>query len=73
MKVELEVVLSSKEMDVLERVAQNAGTSGESLLKQILSRVLDSLENAQMATDPVHGSPASNVFPIRPNVKRVPD
>ncbi len=72
--VEPEVELSSRDMAILDRVGRNAGTTGENLLRDIFKKVIGALEDAQKATDPVHGSPASNVFPIRPEVKkRVPD
>ncbi|WP_426113526.1 hypothetical protein [Pseudomonas sp. DSP3-2-2] len=72
--VKPEVELSSKDMAILDRVGRNAGTTGESLLRDIFKKVIGALEDAQKATDPVHGSPAANVFPIRPEAKKwVPD
>ncbi|WP_225773276.1 hypothetical protein [Pseudomonas sp. Marseille-Q5115] len=67
-------ILDKSKMDVLERVAQNAGTTGENLIKEIFKKVLDALEEAHMANDPVHGSFATNVFPLIPKPKKsVPD
>lgn len=72
--VEPEVELSSKDMAILDRVAENAGTTGEALIRDIFKRLIGALEEAQSAHDPIHGSPASNVFPIRPDAKkRVPN
>lgn len=45
-------------MDVLERVANNAGFTGEELVRETLKRVLDLLEEAQKASE----SPPGNVF-----------
>ncbi|MEO8640937.1 hypothetical protein [Pseudomonas sp.] len=52
------VLLDQRQMDVLERVANNAGITGEELVRETLKRVLDSLEQAQK----VSRSPPSNVF-----------
>ncbi|QVW25337.1 hypothetical protein KJF94_07120 [Pseudomonas hormoni] len=52
------VLLDQQQMDVLERVANNAGITGEELVRQTLKRVLDSLEQAEKA----NRSPPSNVF-----------
>ena len=52
------VLLDQQQMDVLERVANNAGITGEELVRETLKRVLDSLEQAQK----VNRSPPSNVF-----------
>ena len=38
------VLLDQQQMDVLERVANNAGITGEELVRETLKRVLDSLE-----------------------------
>ena len=40
------VLLDQQQMDVLERVANNAGITGEELVRETLKRVLDSLEQA---------------------------
>ena len=57
------VLLDQQQMDVLERVANNAGITGEELVRETLKRVLDSLEQAQK----VSRSPTSNVvrLPLR--------
>ena len=57
------VLLDQQQMDVLERVANNAGITGEELVRETLKRVLDSLEQAQK----VSRSPPNNVFrlPLR--------
>jgi len=52
------VLLDQQQMDVLERVANNAGITGEELVRETLKRVLDSLEQAQK----VSRSPPGNVF-----------
>lgn len=52
------VLLDQQQMDVLERVANNAGITGEELVRETLKRVLDSLEQAQK----VNRSPPGNVF-----------
>ena len=52
------VLLDQQQMDVLERVANNAGITGEELVRETLKRVLDSLEHAQK----VGRSPPGNVF-----------
>lgn len=52
------VLLDQQQMDVLERVANNAGITGEELVRETLKRVLDSLEQAQK----VNRSPSGNVF-----------
>lgn len=58
------VLLDQQQMDVLERVANNAGITGEELVRATLKRVLDSLEQAQK----VSRSPPDNV--IRLPLKR---
>lgn len=58
------VLLDQQQMDVLERVANNAGITGEELVRETLKRVLDSLEQAQK----VSRSPQGNV--IRLPLKR---
>ncbi|MEO8641880.1 hypothetical protein [Pseudomonas sp.] len=52
------VILEQHQMDVLERVANNAGFTGEELVRETLKRVLDLLEEAQKASE----SPPGNVF-----------
>lgn len=52
------VLLDQQQMDVLERVANNAGITGEELVRETLKRVLDSLEQAQR----VSRSPPGNVY-----------
>jgi hypothetical protein len=52
------VLLDQQQMDVLERVANNAGITGEELVRETLKRVLDSLEQAEKPSR----SPPSNVF-----------
>lgn len=52
------VLLDQQQMDVLERVANNAGITGEELVRETLKRVLDSLEQTQK----VNRSPPGNVF-----------
>jgi hypothetical protein len=54
------VLLDQQQMDVLERVANNAGITGEELVRETLKRVLDSLEQVQK----VSHSPPSNVFQL---------
>lgn len=63
------VNLDPEQMDALDKVARKAGTTGEALFKDIFHRVLLSLEQAQGAYDPVHGSFACNVLPIRPGLE----
>lgn len=57
------VLLDQDQMDVLDRVAKNAGFTGEELVREALKRVMDSLESAKNAGD----SAPSNVFrlPLR--------
>lgn len=57
------VLLDQHQMDVLERVANNAGITGEELVREAIKRVMDSLEGAKKASD----SPPANVFrlPLR--------
>jgi len=57
------VLLDQKQMDVFERVANNAGFTGEELVREALKRVMDSLEDSKSAGE----SPPSNVFrlPLR--------
>lgn len=52
------VLLDQHQMDVLERVANNAGFTGEELVREAIKRVMDSLEDAKKAGD----SPPTNVF-----------
>lgn len=57
------VLLDQHQMDVLERIANSAGFTGEELVRETLRRVMDSLEAAKKAGE----SPPSNVFrlPLR--------
>ena len=57
------VILDQHQMDVLERIANSAGFTGEELVRETLKRVMDSLEDAKKAGE----SQPSNVFrlPLR--------
>jgi hypothetical protein len=59
------VTLEQQQMDVFERLAKGTGITGSELLKAVLMRVIDSLEQAHKSCDPVHGSFASSVPPVR--------
>ncbi|PVZ56536.1 hypothetical protein C9422_18610 [Pseudomonas sp. B1(2018)] len=52
------VHLDQQQMDVFERIANDAGFTGEELARAALKRVLDLLESAQKAGE----SPPSNVL-----------
>jgi len=73
------VFLDQHQMDVVERVANAVGHTGEELVRAAIKRVMDSLEDAQRAAElspelgastlqAVHGStaPPSNVFHLSP-------
>lgn len=51
------VHLDQQQMDVFERLATASGFTGEELIREVLKRVMDSLESAQKIVD----SPPSNV------------
>jgi hypothetical protein len=55
------VHVDQKQMDVLERIANDAGFTGEELARATLKRVLDLLESAQKDGE----SPPSNVHHLR--------
>ena len=59
------VTLEQQQMDVFERLAKSTGTTGSELLRAVLMKVVDSLEQAHMSCDPVHSSFASTVPPVR--------
>jgi len=59
------VTLEQQQMDVFERLAKSTGTTGSELLREVLMKVIDSLEQAHRSCDPAHGSFASTVPPVR--------
>ncbi|WP_397448159.1 hypothetical protein [Pseudomonas sp. NA-150] len=70
------VLVDQEQMEVLERVANNAGYTGDDLVREVLRRVMDSLEQAQKAGELAHKK-ASHLRVVRSdlgcnNVVRLP-
>jgi hypothetical protein len=60
------VNVNQQQMDVFDKFAEKFGSTGVDLVREVLKKVMHSLEQAQAATDPVNSSPAS-VIPVRTN------
>jgi hypothetical protein len=68
------VTVNQQQMDVFDEFAEKLGSTGGDLVRAVLKRVVDGLEQAQSATDPAHNSFASVLPAVRStsNVVRLP-
>ena len=48
-------------MTAVELFAQKAGTTADDFIRDVFKRVMDSMEGAQAACDPLHGSFATAI------------